>query len=66
MKDQLFMALVQAMLAVLSPELLRKFADMLLDFAENYVLGTKSTIDDALVLPICKAVRAAFGIEDND
>lgn len=66
MKSQLMMALVQALLSVLSPELLRKFADIVLDFAENYVLGTKSDIDDMLVLPICRAIRAAFGIEDND
>ena len=66
MKEKLFSSLIQAMLSLLSPELLKKFADMVLDFAEDFVLGTKSSIDDAIVLPICGAIRAAFGIEDND
>ena len=66
MKTQLFTLLIQALLSVLSPELLKKFADMVLDFAEDYVLGTKSTIDDAIVLPICALIRKTFGIPDND
>ena len=66
MKQKLITTLVQTLLVVLSPELLRRFADMVLDFAENYVLGTKSEIDDSIVLPICQCLRAAFGIEDND
>jgi len=66
MKTQLFTLLIQALLSVLSPELLKKFADMVLDFAEDYVLGTKSTIDDAIVLPICALIRKTFDIPDSD
>ena len=44
---------------VLTPDLVR-------DFAEEKVLGSKSKIDDALVLPICKMVRTAFDIPDDD
>ncbi len=66
MKEKLLGTLVQALLAMLSPELIRKFADMVLDFAENYVVGTQSELDDAIVLPLCHMIRAAFGIEDND
>ena len=58
--------LIQALLAVLTPELLKKFADQVLDFAETYVLGTASTVDDALVLPLCNLIRTAFNIPDND
>jgi len=58
--------LIGTLLKMLTPELLKKFADMVLDFAENYVLGTKSTVDDAMVLPLCAAIRAAFDIPDND
>jgi len=66
MKERLLSSLIQALLSLLSPELLKKFADMVLDFAEDFVLGTKSQIDDMLVLPVCEAIRRAFGIEDND
>jgi len=66
MKTNLLVSLINALMSLLSPELLKKFADMVLDFAEDFVLGTKSSIDDMIVLPVCKAIRSAFGIEDND
>lgn len=58
--------IVNILIRMLTPELLKKFADMVLDFAENYVLGTASPIDDKIVLPLCAAIRAAFNIPDND
>ena len=42
----------------------KRLADKLLDYVEDYVEGTKSRIDDALVLPICKMVRSAFDIPE--
>ena len=48
----------------LTPELLRKVADMTLDFCENFVKATKSKIDDKLVLPACNLLRETFNIED--
>ena len=66
MKTQLISMLISALLSMLNPELLKKFADMVLDFAENYVLGTASTIDDRIVLPICEMIRRTFDIPDND
>ena len=65
MKAQLISALIQVLLSLLTPELLRKFADMALDFAERFVLGTASSIDDRIVLPICKQIRIAFEIPDD-
>ena len=66
MKEQILKALVGILFQVLTPELVRKFADMVLDFAENFVLGTASTVDDKLVLPLCDLIRRTFGIPDND
>jgi len=66
MKAQLISALVQVLLKLLSPTLLRKFADTVLDFAEKYVLGTKSETDDRFVLPVCNMIRETFDIPDND
>jgi len=63
---KLLSLLIQAFLAMLTPELLKKFADMVLDFAEEYVLGTASTVDDAIILPICDLIRKTFGIPDDD
>ena len=66
MKAKLIMYAVQALMSVLTEEMLEKFADMVLDYAEKYVLGTASKIDDKVILPICDLIRSTFGIEDND
>lgn len=66
MKAQMLANLVACLLALFDEALLKKFADTILDFAENFVVGTKSSIDDMLVLPLCQVVRKTFGIEDND
>jgi hypothetical protein len=65
-KKQLIGALLQVLLTALNPELLRKFADMALDFIEEKVLGSASEIDDRIVLPIVKQIRETFNIPDND
>jgi hypothetical protein len=65
-KSKLIGALIQVLLGLLTPELLKTFADMALDFVEEYVAGTKSTIDDKIVLPICEQIRITFDIPDND
>ena len=65
MKTQLISMLISALLSMLTPELLKKFADTVLDFAENYVTGTASTIDDRVVLPICNMIRSTFDIPEN-
>jgi len=63
---ELLAAVSQAMVEVLSGERLKLFCDMLLDHVENYVMGTGSTIDDAMVLPLCNMIRNTFDIPDND
>lgn len=66
MKEQLLLMLLQAFLKMLNPELIKKFFDAVLDYAEDYVLGTASDVDDKIVLPICNAIREALSIPDND
>lgn len=66
MKSQLISMLIQMLVTTLNPELIKKFADMALDFVEDQVLGSKSTVDDRLVLPLCTQIRTAFNIPDND
>ena len=58
--------LINAIISMLTPDLIKKFADMVLDFVEDYVLGTASTVDDKIMIPICTAIRSAFDIPDND
>jgi len=65
MKNKLFGMLINILLSVLTPELMKDFADMALDFVEERVLGTKSKVDDALVLPVCAMIRKTFDIPDR-
>ena len=64
MKEKLAIAAITLIMKSLTPELLRKFADMTLDFFENFVKGTKSKIDDEFVLPACNLLRETFNIDD--
>lgn len=49
---------------LLTPEALRRFAGVVLDFIENAVLGTASDVDDRIVLPLAGMIRQTFGLED--
>jgi len=66
MKEKLIGMLITTLLSMFSDDLLKKFADMALDFVENYVLGSASTLDDKIVLPICRMIRETFDIPDED
>ena len=50
----------------LSPDVLKKVVDVGLDIVEDKVAQTPNKIDDAIVLPLCKKIREAFDIPDND
>lgn len=65
MKSVFLSKLIDILLTMLTPELLKTFADKILDFAEDYVIGTKSEIDDALILPLCSLIRLTFNIPDQ-
>ena len=66
MKAKLIGMLISVLLRNLTPELIKKFVDTALDFVEDYVLGSKSTVDDKVILPICETIRIALDIPDND
>lgn len=66
MKAQLMSMLIGMIMKMLTPDLLKQFVDTALDFVEDKVAGTASTVDDAVVLPICVMIREAFNIPDND
>jgi len=66
MKTKLLAMSVAMLMRTLTPDLLKSFADMVLDFVEDKVKGTKSPVDDTIILPICEMIRTAFDIPDND
>ncbi|MEA1877029.1 MAG: hypothetical protein U9N86_09190 [Bacteroidota bacterium] len=64
MQRMALVSLVKAITAAADPVILKQFLDSILTFVEDYVKGTKSQIDDSLILPICDAARIAFGLVD--
>jgi len=66
MKAKILGYLISLLLRTLTPELLKSFIDKALDFVEEKVLGSESTVDDAIVLPICDMIRKATDVPDND
>lgn len=66
MKAKIVTTLIGLILKTLTPEMLKSFADMLLDWVEDAVENSENKIDDATILPLCAMIRSAFDIPDND
>ena len=58
--------IMQIIEKLLSPENIIKYGDRLFDFIEDAVTSSETTIDDATVLLLIKALRNALSIPDND
>ena len=58
--------LSEAVVAAMSEENIKEFADMCLDFVEDKVISSVNKVDDKLVLPACAIVRRVFDIPDED
>ena len=58
--------IMQIVEQLLSPANIIKYGDKLFDFIEDAVASSETTIDDATVLPLIKALRNALSIPDND
>lgn len=66
MQAKLIGMLLTQLLKLLPKSLFDEFVDSFLDKIETRVLGTASKVDDALVLPLLRQVRALIDVPDND
>lgn len=66
MKEKMIAMLIGMAVKRMDSDTFKKFADMALDFVEDYVAKTKTPYDDAVMLPLCATIRVAFGVEDDD
>lgn len=55
--------LIAMLVKMFDASLMKEFAEHLIDWVEKRVVGTASPLDDAIVLPLCAAVRRAFGMQ---
>ena len=66
MQTILIQQLVNVLIMSLSPEVLKRGLDGLLDLAEMSVVKSENRLDDAVVLGLCQQIRRAFDVPDND
>jgi len=58
--------IIELVLSLLSAEQFKKVVDAMLDKIEDSVTESSNTIDDAIVLPLCKKVRDLLNVPDDD
>ena len=63
MRGKLIEMAIGMFIRMLTPDLLKQFVGMVLDFIEQSVKGTASEVDDKLVLPLVDILRQTFEIE---
>lgn len=66
MKAKILQYVISILFQFLTPELIKQFADTVLDFIEDTVAKTGTSIDDEILLPLCKLIRSSFDVPDND
>lgn len=66
MKTKIIMWAVTMFIERLNSDDLKKWIDMGLDMIEDKVEASESKTDDMIVLPLCKIVREALSVPDND
>jgi len=64
MQKTLLSLAIDVLVGLLSPELLEKFINHVIDYIQDYVLGTKSDIDDRIILPLLDSLRAVINVKD--
>ena len=66
MKNQFLGQLINFLLSALTPEMMKRAVDAVLDVAERAVAESETKLDDAIVLPLIDLIRNSFNIPDND
>ena len=64
-KDSLKVVIDVAMV-ILTEDMIKQLADMVIDFIENNIKNSGTEIDDTVILPLISKVRSTFNIKDND
>lgn len=65
LKTTIISKLLGALLGLLGPDTLRRFADMAITTLEQKVTESPNTIDDTVVLPLIHALRTAFNLPED-
>lgn len=66
LKLRILLPIIEAVLGMLTPDLLRDVLDKLFDAVEDAIANSETKLDDAVLLPLITTARAAFNIPDND
>jgi len=64
--EKLVIYAISLILRELTPELIKKLLDQMLDYLEDLDLAEDSQIDDVAIGGLCNIIRFSFGVADND
>lgn len=62
LKVKMISTLIGVLLSFLTPELLKRVVNMLLDEIEKIVKDSANTVDDIAILPIVDLIRRTFDV----
>ena len=65
MKTKLIEMLLGALLSLLTPDLLRDFAKMAIQWTRDKIADTATTLDDKIAGPILDTIEEAFDLDDD-
>lgn len=66
MVNKILINMLPLLFSMITPDLLKKAVDALIDVVEDAVKNSSNKIDDMVVLPMCRLIRNTFDIPDND
>lgn len=66
MQIWLVQQIMAALIIKLDADTIKRAADAMIDAVEDAVENTETELDDAVVIPLLDALRAAFNVPDND
>ena len=55
-------ALIRIILEMMTPDRIKSFVSLLIQYAEDYILGTETKVDDRFVLPLIERLKEAFDL----
>ena len=66
MKKKVLLFVMERLVDLASPDMLKEFADTVLDYFEEKIEASETDFDDKFAGTFIKLVRDAFDIADND
>ncbi len=65
MRDQMIELLLNTLLRLITPDILKKVVDGVLEMIEAEIVDSENEYDDKVILPLITVIREAFDLEES-